>query len=62
MKQEQTHKHSYQICACQGWGSGEKNWESGVSRGQLLNVCRISKQQGGAAELGDLYSASCAKP
>ena len=33
MKQEQTHKHRYQICACQGWGSGEKNWEFGVSRG-----------------------------
>ena len=28
----QTHRHRKQICGCQGWVAGEKNWEFGISR------------------------------
>ena len=37
MKQKQTHGHREQTCCCQGGGGGGgREWEFGVSRGELL--------------------------
>ena len=35
----QTRRHKEQTCGCQtGWGGGEVDWESGISRCKLLHT------------------------
>ena len=65
VKQRQTHRQREQTYGCQDGGrkkEGGTDWESGVSRSQLLHIIyRVDKQQGPTGDR-ELHSISCKKP